>query len=419
MNTPTNPSCQDDFYVDSLTPVQARERLLSKVTAVQDTEWITLHRALGRVLATPVLSSIDVPGHINSAMDGYAVCHHDISEGKQNTLRVVGSSFAGKPYTDTLHSGEAVRIMTGALLPAGSDTVIIQEHVQVSDGNIRIDDIPTAGANVRMAGEDVHSGETVLVAGTHLGAAEIGVIASLGIAEICVFRRLRVAFFSTGDELCSIGKPLQSGMIYDSNRYTLYGMLQEIGVSPIDLGVVADQPAQLRSSLQSAATQADVIITSGGVSVGDADYVKEVLTELGDIFFWKVAMKPGRPLTFGKFSHATFFGLPGNPVSVMVTFKQFVQPALQKMMGMHTTLPIYTQAICQDALKKRPGREEYVRGILAYDQEQQLIVHRAGKQGSGILRSMTRANCFILLPMDCSGVDCGDTVVVQPLFNHL
>jgi len=299
-------------------------------------------------------------------------------------------------------------------MPNDMDTVVIQERVQQTGGGITIDTDPKTGSNVREAGEDIAIGDCVLQKGTLLTPAELGLIASLGIANVKVYRSLRASFFSTGDELRSIGDELEDGMIYDSNRYTLYGMLQRLGIEINDMGVIKDNPDDLKHAFSNAAKHSDVVISTGGVSVGEADYIKDVLGEKGQINFWKVAMKPGRPLTFGKIDDAIFFGLPGNPVSVMVTFYQFVQPALQFMTGAAQALQTKFKVRCESKLKKRAGRVEYQRGILSHNEEGELVVYKTGAQGSGILSSMSRANCFIILPMESEGINAGDTVEIQP-----
>jgi len=290
----------------------------------------------------------------------------------------------------------------------------MQEQVMVTDNIITIHGKHPKGNHVRYIGEDLKTGDIVLSAGRRIIPADLGLIASLGVAEINVSRKLRVAFFSTGDELKSIGESLATGQIYDSNRYTLYGMLKRLDVEIMDMGVVPDQKASLRQTLLQAAQQADVIITSGGVSVGDADYVKEILAELGQVNFWKIAMRPGRPLAFGQIDNALFFGLPGNPVSVMVTFYQFVAPALRKLMGEAEPDVITFQVTCTDAIRKRPGRFEYQRAILFKDDDGITKVKTTGGQGSGILRSMSTANCFILLDEKCDGTAANSLVTVQP-----
>jgi molybdopterin molybdotransferase len=353
-------------------------------------------------------------------MDGYAVRGADLPTVGKAQLTVIGTSLAGQPYTETIQAGQCARIFTGAVIPKGTDTVIMQEHVQRSGDVIIIGAEHKTGQNVRPVGEDITIGQAVLKAGKLLSPADIGLLASLGIPEVKVFRRLRVAFFSTGDELCAVGEVPQPGQIYDSNRYTLYGMLTRLGVEIIDMGVVRDKPDEIENAFLSAANRNDAIITSGGVSVGDADYVTDTLRRLGEVNFWKVAMKPGKPLTFGKIqdlnslNSAVFFGLPGNPVSAMVTFYQFVQPALRRMMGQKQVTPTRVTVPCISPLKKRPGRMEFQRGILETDEQGRLVVRSTGKQGSGILSSMSQANCFIILPVECGNVAAGSEVLVEP-----
>ncbi len=396
---------------------QARARLESEVEAIGGVEKLALRSALGRILAEDIYSAIDVPAHTNSAMDGYAVRAGDLPRDGTTSLSVIGTALAGAPYDGGMGHGECVRIMTGAPLPAGADTVIMQEQVQREADGIRVGTGHQHGENVRYAGEDLARGQLVLAAGRQILPADLGLLASLGLAEVSVRRRLRVAFFSTGDELRSIGETLGAGQIYDSNRYTLYGMLHRLGVDFIDMGVVRDERAAVQRAFLEACACADAIITSGGVSVGAADYVKETLEALGEIHFWQVAMKPGRPLAFGRVRDATFFGLPGNPVSVMVTFYQFVEPALRKMMGSRDARPIPTFRVpCAVRLHKRPGRAEFQRGILERAADGQLVVRDTGGQGSGILRSMSLANCFIFLPSESATIEPGTPVEVQPFF---
>ena len=409
-------SCADDYDPGSLPVDVALQRILQAIKPVETTERVPIRNALGRILREDISSPVNVPSGTNSAMDGYAICSSDIPAEGMAELEVIGTAFAGKPFAGTVSPGRGIRIMTGAVMPSGADTVVMQEHVEQTNNTIRIDNTVKAGANVRTAGEDVAIGDRVLETGTEITPAEIGLIASLGIAEISVTRQLRVAFFSTGDELRSVGEPLTEGNIYDSNRYTLYGMLARLGTEIIDMGVIRDDREALQEAFQRASAQADVLITSGGVSVGEADYVKEILEAVGTVNFWKVAMKPGRPLAFGKIQDTWFFGLPGNPVSVMVTFYQFVQPALRYLSGAVEIAPVTFKAICKSRLKKRPGRVEYQRGILGHDDAGQVIVHKTGGQGSGILRSMTQANCFIILPVDSGGIEPGTMVDVQPFF---
>lgn len=407
------PSCADPQDQQSLSVEQARNQIDQLLNPVNSWQKLALREALGHILHAPVISPLQVPPHNNSAMDGYAI-HSSDMHGDSFTLRQTGIAYAGQPFSGNVNKGECVRIMTGAMMPPGCDTVIMQEHVEINADSITVHGQQKPGQNVRMAGEDIQQGDNVLPAGHCITPADMGLIASLGIGEVRVRRRLRVAFFSTGDELRSIGEELEAGQIYDSNRYTLYGMLKRLDADVLDMGVVPDNKAALKEALQQAASEADVVITSGGVSVGDADYVKEMLAELGEVNFWKIAMKPGRPLAFGKIGDALFFGLPGNPVSVMVTFYQFVQPALKKMAGENDHPQPMMQVETDNAIRKRPGRFEFQRGILFEDERGNLKVRTTGQQGSGILRSMSVANCFILLDEDCDGIEQGSIVTVQP-----
>ncbi|WP_417508832.1 bifunctional molybdopterin-guanine dinucleotide biosynthesis adaptor protein MobB/molybdopterin molybdotransferase MoeA [Methylophaga sp.] len=407
------PSCADDVDHNNLTVEQARQRIHDLLSPISSWQKVSLRQALGQVLHQSVVSPRQVPPYNNSAMDGYALQSADIKN-TPFSLNNVGVAFAGKPYQGHVEAGQCIRIMTGAKIPDGCDTVVMQEQVESDNQTITIHTDVKAGQNVRLAGEDIDCGDTVLPAGRRLTSADLGLLASLGIAEVVTYRPLRVAFFSTGDELCGLGEHLGDGQIYDSNRYTLYGMLSELNIDVIDMGVIPDNRAALKIALEQAAADADVILSSGGVSVGDADYVKDMLAELGQVNFWKIAMRPGRPLAFGQIGEAMFFGLPGNPVSVMVTFYQFVQPALKRLAGESDTLPIIIEVPCDNAIKKRAGRFEFQRGILFRNNEGQLRVSTTGAQGSGILRSMSMANCFILLEENCDGLSAGSLVNVQP-----
>jgi len=407
------PSCADPEDQNRLSIDAARQRIASLISPLTAWQRCPIRDVLDRILLDDIISPINVPAHNNSAMDGYAIRSSDII-GDSFSLKQVGIAFAGQPFQGTVNTGECIRIMTGAVVPDECDTIVMQEQVEIADNIVTIHGKHPKGNHVRYIGEDLKTGDVVLTAGRRIIPADLGLIASLGIAEVNVSRRLRVAFFSTGDELKSIGETLKTGQIYDSNRYTLYGMLKRLDVDIMDMGVVPDQKEPLRQTLLQAAEQADVIITSGGVSVGDADYVKEMLAELGQVDFWKIAMRPGRPLAFGQINNALFFGLPGNPVSVMVTFYQFVAPALRRLMG--ETEPNVTtfEVTCTDPIIKRPGRFEYQRAILFKDDDGNTRVKITGGQGSGILRSMSSANCFILLDEQCDGIAANSLVTVQP-----
>ncbi|MDR5172314.1 molybdopterin molybdotransferase MoeA [Methylobacillus flagellatus] len=404
-------SCQDDYDPNSMPVEQARKFIRNFLNPVSATETLPLKAARGRVLAASIVSPLNVPGHDNSAMDGFALHSRDLNTA---SLKIVGTAYAGKPFPGTVKAGECIRIMTGALVPEGTDTVIMQERTQVSGEIMTMLEPPAPQANVRYAGEDLKAGHAVLEKGRRLRPADIGLIASLGIGEVLVYRKLKVAFFSTGDELVSIGKPLGEGQIYDSNRYTLHGMLENLGVEITDMGVVPDDPAVLEQTLVQASSQADVILTSGGVSVGEADFMKQLLEKLGQVVFWKIAMKPGRPLAYGKVGEAHYFGLPGNPVSVMVTFYQFVRDALLCLMGQNPVPPLpLLKATCTEPIRKLAGRTEFKRGILFADPSGVWQVRPTGNQGSGILRSMSEANCFIVLDDYVGDLPAGAEVQVQ------
>ncbi|TFW70421.1 molybdopterin molybdenumtransferase MoeA [Methylotenera oryzisoli] len=408
-----NPSCMDDYDPNAMHVAKAREYIQQLLNPVSEAETLLLHDSLGRVLAADITSPANVPNYDNSAMDGYALKTSDIATPR---LKVVGTAFAGKAFDGTVSDGQCVRIMTGAAMPAGTDTVVVQEKT-VTDGEfINISEAPKPQANVRYAGEDLKLGQNVLSRGHLMRPADLGLIASLGIAEVQAYRKLKVAFFSTGDELVGLGHPLKTGQVYDSNRYTLFGMLTRLGVEVIDMGAIADDPIQLEATLLNATQQADVVITSGGVSVGEADYMKLLLAKHGQVMFWKVSMKPGRPLAYGKVGNAHYFGLPGNPVAVMVTFYQFVRDALLRLMGQSTPVPLPMFSVqCTQAIKKLTGRTEFQRGILFTDTDGVWRVKPTGAQGSALLSSMSLANCFIVLDDTVGNLDAGATVQVQML----
>ena len=406
---------------DGLPVDEARRLIAQRVRPVAATEKVAVRAALDRVLAEDIVSPINVPAYDNSAMDGYALRGADLPPDAGSgpvTLKVIGAAYAGRPFEQTTAPGECVRIMTGAAMPPGCDTVLPQElaaaigesGLTIAHGTIR------AGANRRFAGEDLKAGGVALARGKILRPADLGLVASLGIAEVAVRRRLRVAFFSTGDELRSLGDTLDTGCVYDSNRYTLFGMLTRLGCEIVDLGIVRDDPAALEAALRGACRDADAIITSGGVSEGAADHTRDIMALLGDVAFWKLAMRPGRPLAFGEVRTADgaawLFGLPGNPVAVMVSFYMFARPALLRMMGVDErhAMPQTMRARATEAIRKRPGRTEYQRGIVSTGADGGAQVRLTGAQGSGILSSMTEANCIVVLRHEQANVAVGETV---------
>lgn len=416
-NIVADPSCMDDYDPNSMNVHKAREFIKQFLEPVAETEIVVLRESLGRVLAADILAPANVPNYDNSAMDGYAFNAKDMQAGTA-TLKLIGSAFAGDAFKGQVNSGECVRIMTGAMMPSGTDTVVMQEKTKLEENTLQEKtvsfDAIKPGSNVRYAGEDLKAGQAVLATGHMMQAADLGLVASLGIANVSVYRKLKVAFFSTGDELVPVGQPLQTGQVYDSNRYSIFGMLSQLGVEVIDLGAIPDDPVLLESTLLSAAEQADAVITSGGVSVGEADYMKLLLAKHGQVVFWKIAMKPGRPLAYGKVGKAHYFGLPGNPVAVMVTFYQFVREALLSLTGQQNIkpLPVFN-VICTENIRKLPGRTEYQRGILFADSDGIWKVKPTGNQGSAILSSMSLANCFIVLDESLGNLDAGSTVQVQ------
>lgn len=419
-NIVLDPSCMDDYDPNSMPVDKARAFIRQFLSPVDAVETLNLRDILGRVLAADILSPCNVPNHDNSAMDGYAYNIGSIQGDSKASLKIIGTAFAGNAFNGSIAPGECVRIMTGAVIPKGANTVIMQERVSLSGDTVTLNDTQVQGANVRYAGEDLELNQVVLATGQLMRPADLGLIASLGIGKLSVFRKLKVAFFSTGDELTQIGQPLTEGQIYDSNRYTIYGMLARLGVEIIDMGVVRDEPTLLENALLEAANHADVILTTGGVSVGEADYMKDLLAKHGEVLFWKIAMKPGRPLAFGKVSSnkntAHYFGLPGNPVSTMVTFYQFVREALLVLMGQHSPKPLpLLNAVCTADIKKITGRTEFQRGILYIADDSVWKVRPTDNQSSGVLRSMSEANCFIVLGDSVGNVAAGATVQVQVL----
>ncbi len=406
----------DDYDPNSMSVAKARLHIRNYLNPITESELVDLRSSLGCILATDILSPANVPNYDNSAMDGYAFNADDITPNVSTELTIIATVFAGKAFDGTLAAGECVRIMTGGAMPKGADTVIMQERAQCEANIISFTEAPKRTMNVRYAGEDLRLGQVVLTSGHLMRAADLGLLASLGIAKIPVYRKLKVAFFSTGDELASVGQSLETGQVYDSNRYTLHGMLTRMGVEVIDMGAIPDNPDLLQSTLLTASQLADVVISSGGVSVGEADYMKLLLTRHGQVVFWKIAMKPGRPLAYGKVGNAHYFGLPGNPVAVMVTFYQFVREAMLVLMGQPqpTQLPVFNVE-CTENIKKMTGRTEFQRGVLFADKDGIWKVKPTGAQGSAILSSMSLANCFIVLDEATGNLSAGTIVQVQVL----
>lgn len=396
----------------------ARDVIDRFVRPVRGVERVALRAALGRVLAEDIVSPISVPAHDNSAMDGFAFAGAQLSNDHPTTLQVIGTDLAGRPSGLHPGPGQCLRIMTGAVMPAGCDTVLPQEHAAgVTDASVTVAPRSVrAGDNRRLAGEDLMAGHPALAAGKIVRPADLGLIASLGIAEVPVRRRLRVAFFSTGDELRSVGEPLAQGCVYDSNRYTLFGMLTRLGCELVDMGIVKDDPVALEAALRDACLSADAIVTSGGVSAGAADYTRDIMARLGEVAFWTIGMRPGRPMAFGRIgtngNDAFLFGLPGNPVAVMVSFYFFARPALLRMMGAAAPADLLVKACSVEAIRKKPGRTEFQRGILTVAPDGTRQVRITGAQGSGILRSMTQANCIVVLADEQGNVAAGELVEV-------
>lgn len=388
--------------------------LAQLVEPVRETEEVGVFDALGRVLAQDLVSPISVPPHDNSAMDGYAFNGSQLGADTPLTLKIVGTAMAGRPWQGDVAAGQCVKIMTGAIMPRGLDTVVPQELAALRDAEISLPpNLVRPGDNRRLKGEDLQQGRMALAGGERLLPAATGLVASLGLKTVRVRRKLRVAYFSTGDEILSPGEALREGAVYDSNRYTVFGLLSRLGCEVIDMGVVRDEPALLEAALSEAAQRADAIITSGGVSVGEADYTRAMMKKLGDVAFWRIAMRPGRPMAVGRVGNALLFGLPGNPVAVMVTFLAFVRPALLRMMGARPSPLPLLKARSQEAMRKKPGRTEYQRGIVTQTQDGRLSVCGTGNQGSGVLSSMVQANGLIVLHHAQENIAAGDEVDVM------
>ncbi len=400
-----------------LSVAESLQQILSKIAMLGEAEPVELSGCTNRVIAQDLVSAINVPPHSNSAMDGFAVAADGLIA--NNPLKVVGSVYAGADFSKRLAKGEAVEIMTGAPIPEGADTIVIREASTLNGDQVSFIGPVKKGQHVRQAGEDIAVGDIALTKGTLLRPQEVGLAASLGFTKLDVFKRPTVAVFSTGDEVTCQGAPLPKNCIYDTNRFTLQGLLKRLGCRVIDFGIIEDTQLEMEKVLLKASQEADLVLSSGGVSMGNADYIRQALEAVGQINFWKIAMRPGRPIAFGKINQTPFFGLPGNPVAVMVTFTQFVQPALRKMMGQSGWNPQRMTALTIDKLKSRYNRTDYIRGIYSIDESGQLVVSSTGSQGSGILTSMARANCFIEIPDELESVQSGQRVVIQPFADLL
>ncbi|EJG0322507.1 bifunctional molybdopterin-guanine dinucleotide biosynthesis adaptor protein MobB/molybdopterin molybdotransferase MoeA [Vibrio parahaemolyticus] len=406
-------ACCDTLSPAFLSVVQGQEKILSLVNTVSEIEACKIENAYGRVLAEHIISPVNVPQYTNSAMDGYAIRSDDVD---RDSYQVVAEVMAGHAYDQPLEVGQAVKIMTGAPTPRNGDTVVMREQASQEGDKVTFNGAHIkAGQNVRQAGEDLTIGSDVFTAGTRLASPEMGMIASLGFGEANVFRKLKVAVFSTGDEVQAPGTEQKANSIYDSNRFTIMGMLEKLCCEILDFGILEDNEQLMIEALENASAQADVVMTSGGVSVGDADYIKLALDKLGQIDFWRINMRPGRPLAFGQINNKPFFGLPGNPVAVMVSFINFVEPALRKMQGEQGWKPLKVNAIATENLRSRQGRTEFSRGIYELDDTGRLTVRTTGKQGSGILRSMSEANCLIEISPAIDTVKAGESVTIIPL----
>ena len=406
-------SCDCSAIKDKLMPVeQALSQMLAAIEPLTDYDTVSLEKALGRVLAEDIHSRLDIPPFDNSAMDGYALRSADLAT--NDTLQLAGQSFAGSPFEGHCPAGSCVRIMTGAQVPPELDAVVMQEQTCRDGDLVRFQQTVKAGNNVRNRGEEIATGDCVLPAGETLTARHLALLATVGVAKVKVVRKLKVAIFSTGDELMPLGSELKPGEIYDSNRYGIMAVLTRMDVDLLDLGVIKDDPAAIREAFRYADKAADVVITSGGVSVGEADFTREIMEEMGEINFWKLAIKPGKPFAFGRFDNSIFFGLPGNPVSALVTLYELAKPAMQKLSGAPYKAPLSLKATLNGKLKKAPGRTDYQRGVLTTDEQGQLTVTSTGHQGSGMMSSLALADCFIVLERDRGSVEDGEIVTVQP-----
>lgn len=411
-------SCDISSPKNSMMPFEdAIELMLNNINVLPNVESIPLNACLGRIIASDITSPVNMPPFDNSAMDGYALRSSDLNTSA--VLSLVGTALAGTPYNSSVGSGDCVRIMTGAKLPQGCDSVIMQELVDVEGSKITMNNAVLKGNNIRYCGSEFSLGDIVLKQGEIISARHIALIASLGLKVIDVFKQLTIGIFSTGDELVELGTPLKEGQIYDSNRFALIAQLQKMNMNVIDYGVIKDNPLLIKNTFEQANLETDIVITSGGVSVGEADFTKDILQEIGNIDFWKIAMKPGKPMAFGSLSDSLFFGLPGNPVSAMVTFYQLAKPAIQKMSGQTLKAPLRLSATLTTDIKKRAGRLEFQRGVALTNSTGDLSVSTASSQSSGMVGSLCHANCFIILPQAQENVSIGEKVLIELFDSNL
>jgi len=414
---PSGPGC-DVFDPGSLPLDDAIIQILAATPGPGKHKTVKLRKSFGRVLAEDIRAQADVPNHTNSAMDGYAFNGRDLDTEGLAKLSIIGTAYAGKPFSAKVQPGETVKIMTGAVMPANTDTVVMQEYVTLDGDVMHISKEARIGQNVRQAGEDIRKGAVVLRSGRRIAAADLGLLASLGYRKLKVYKKPRVAFFSNGDEIRQVGEPLEIGELYDSNRHTLYAMLKSAGAKGIDLGVVGDDYRKIKKIIQKGDKIADMVVTSAGASVGEADYIYDILCELGKVNLWKIAIKPGRPLAFGELKNSVFFGLPGNPVSVMTSFATCIKPALEKLSGQAVSTPVQLKARTTSDIRKRPGRSEFQRGFAYNDDSGDLCVDVRKYQGSGVLSSMAEGNCFVSMSIDSEGAKTGERVNIV-LFSDL
>ncbi len=401
-----------------LTPLtNALSQILGTIKSLTASEQVPLKHAWHRILAQAITAPFDVPAFTNSAMDGYALPLQNLAQGQ--SLEIVGTSWAGKPFNGILQPGQCVRIFTGAIVPEGSDAVIMQEEVECRDHSILLKRLPHQGENIRLQGSDLRKGTRILKQGQYLDAAALGLLASLGFQNVNVYHKPRVAYFSTGDELRSLDDLLEPGQIYDSNRYSLHGLLAQLPVDRYDLGRLPDALDILTTTLKQAASEYDLIVSSGGASVGEADFLRSALEKIGQINLWKIAIKPGKPVIFGQIGNAYYLGLPGNPVSVHVTFNQIVKPVLWQLAGVGRYRPLRIEAPCCNPIKKAPGRMEFIRGHLSFDDHNRLSVIALSGQGSYQQATLCRANCYIVLPADSQGIQAGEVVEIEPFDSFL